>query len=438
MKIALSKFLLKFNRKAKLPFFKQVLVADRNNWCQLDYVKMIISAFLKGFQFVILYNKDTAPAKININLDGENIKDSTYKKIYLWRVSLYHICVELQVFRNDIDLTNPEHISVIKKWLQKSIDFINHIEPYFKDRFYHKVIIQQGHLYDSSITRLLCTKKGIEVIAIENTLNKDRIIWDNISGISVNKNLARNFFWKYSDIVNSEKTEKYSKNYLTNIKTLKVSEHASPKKQISKTGHEKVIFFIGQVYTDASTLFGIYGFHSPVSIIDSLVQYAIKNDYLLIIKLHPKEIDGMDICSNRYDSITHRNILNRGRLFEEITAHKNIIYDYQNEYDTYSIIDISDICVTINSQAGLESLLFGKKVITCGNAFYDCISSVYSAKQESILYCTLDYLLKNGDVPVNMQEINNFFYIYCEKYCIKKTEPDFLNLILSKNRWDRP
>ena len=221
---------------------------------------------------------------------------------------------------------------------------------------------------------------------------------------------------------------RYSRIFVENIKAYKQAEHKSPNREMSFSIRDKTILYIGQVYSDASTLFGINDFHSPVSIIEDLVNYSRKKGYTLMIKLHPKEIDGLNICQARYNSLTHRKIQTNVSLYTHIQESKNIIYDYENSFDTYSMIRSADICVTINSQAGLESLLLGKRVITCGNASYDCLSPVYPAKNSGILTILLDYLLKNDSEDIDMDEINAFFYIFCEKYCIRKDEKSFVKL----------
>jgi capsule polysaccharide export protein KpsC/LpsZ len=332
----------------------------------------------------------------------------------------------LQVFINDLDFSNPVHVHVIKKWFRKAAVFIDYILPYFQKTRFAKVIILQGHLYDSAIIRWICIERGVPIVAVENTFNKDKIIWDDISCLSVNKNLARNFYWRYRDVIDCRKATEYCTEYLTNIRSKKQNEHYSPNKKLLLDNSRKSIFYIGQVFTDASTLFGIGNFHNPVSIIEYLVKYAINENYNLVIKLHPKEISGIDICQNRYDSLTHKQIKSNPSLYDLIKQNINIYYDHANTYDTYSIIQKADICVTINSQAGLESLLLGKIVITCGNAFYSCLNSVYQALDIRHIGFFLNRTLKNTAPGVDMDQVYKFFYIFCEKYCLPKNEKSFL------------
>lgn len=417
------------NSRVNLPFFKKILMGPNLNWFPFNPFLLTALALAKGFQPVFLKGCERCGERDHaFILEPDQILRICHKGINLFEIAQYQICVELQMFITDIDFFNPVHVAVIENWFRKAAAFIDYILPSFQRNRFAKAVILQGHLYDHAIIRWICVERGIEVVAVENTFNKNKMIWDNVSGLSVNKNLTRNYFWRYAAIVDKKEAADYTTNFVENIKLCKQNEHESPNRELSFSKRGKTIFYIGQVYSDASTLFGINDFHSPVSIIEDLVNYSRKRGCALMIKLHPKEIDGLDICRAKYNSLTHRKIQADAPLYKRIQETENIIYDYENSFDTYSMIRAADICVTINSQAGLESLLLGKRVITCGNAFYDCLSPVYPAKNRGILMGLLDYLLENDPEDMNMDEINAFFYIFCEKYCIRKDEKSFVTL----------
>ena len=416
--------------RRRLPFFNKVLIATANrDWFKLDNLKIALHCLPKGFQpFFLNYDDNRLEPDSSLQLETEDLRTLSHRGVNLYTVTVYQICVDLQVFINDLDFTNAHHVRAIRKWYRKAASFIDFILPYFHKASFEKVIILQGHLYDSAIIRLICVDRGIPVVAVENTFNKDRIIWDDISALTVNKNLAANFYWRYRDLIDFNTAAAYGTEYLGNIKSKKQKDHRSPGKQLKLDGRRKNIFYIGQVFTDASTLFGISNFRNPVSIIEYLVNFALKENYNLIIKLHPKEIEGIDICQNKYDSLTHRQVRSHSKLYDRIRENKNIYYDYENTYDTYAIIQNADVCVTINSQAGLESLLLGKMVITCGHAFYNCLDSAHRAVDDRHLGFLLNRILKDEAMVVDMEEVYKFFYIFCEKYCLPKTEQSIVSL----------
>ncbi|OEU67539.1 MAG: hypothetical protein BBJ57_10870 [Desulfobacterales bacterium PC51MH44] len=422
-------FVRAYNFRVKLPFFKKIIIGPNLNWFQFNHSLITAHALAKGFQTIFLkgceHRNKTDHA---FTLEPDQILRIRHEGINLFKVARYQICVELQTFITDLDFSNPGHLVVIEKWFQKAATFIDYVLPFFQKTRFAKAIILQGHLYDHAIIRWICVKRGIEVVAVENTFNKEKFVWDNISGISVNKNQATNFYWRYSDVIDSQMAREYCHKYIVDIKLKKQDEHSSPNNKLILDKSRKSIFYIGQVFTDASTLFSIGNFHNPISIIEYLVKYAINENYNLIIKLHPKEISGSDICQNRYNSLTHRQIRSNPPLYDLIKQNNNIYYDHANAYDTYSIIKNADVCVTINSQAGIESLLLGKIVITCGNAFYSCLNSVYRALDDRHLGFLLNQVLKNTVPGVDMNQVYKFFYIFCEKYCLPKNEKSFLRL----------
>jgi hypothetical protein len=423
-------YISKYN-EVRLPFLRKALIAtDKYNWLKLDASLIAQHSLRKGFQSVFLKRDgNTLENKITIDLKPEQISQFSYKGINLYEVTIYQICVELQVFINDLDFSDPLHFKVIKQWFKKAAAYIDFILPYFQKFRFDKAVILQGYLYESAIIRWICIQRNIPLVAVENTFNSDKFIWDDVACISVNKNLAVNYYYRYADIIDYRTAQNYCLDFLTNIKSKKLDEHASPQKTFTLNNDKKTIFYIGQVYTDASTLFGIGNFHSPVSIVEYLAKYATQNDCNLVIKLHPKEISGLDICNNRYNSLTHRQIMANSRLTDAINQNDNIHYDHNNTFDTYSIIRHSDVCVTVNSQAGLESVLLGKPVITCGNAFYNCLDQVYHAIDDHQLENHLNRLFGKTEVVVDMAQVYKFFYIFCEKYCLPKTEKAFICLL---------
>ena len=68
----------------------------------------------------------------------------------------------------------------------------------------------------------------------------------------------------------------------------------------------------------------------------------------------------------------------------KIASHLEYV-DFANGYPTQELIEKSEAVITINSSVGVESLLFNKKVITLGNAFYNIEGIVKNAKDKEEL-----------------------------------------------------
>lgn len=118
----------------------------------------------------------------------------------------------------------------------------------------------------------------------------------------------------------------------------------------------------------------------------------VSNDNFFVIKEHP---------SSRVDySDLHYK-------------HKNIIF--ANGNSTQELISNSSAVLTINSTVGLESILIGANVITCGNAFYNI--------PELVLHCSSKHELKSVFIEglrfkSNEKLRNSFLYYLNSIYCV--------------------
>lgn len=407
-----------------LPLSRVVIISDSNNWISVNYHAIVKKLFFSRFivRRILFSSKEKNK---NFIIDN-NFTDVVYKGVNLYEVSKYNICVSLEIFPLEISCDREDHRSVISEWFSASAEcidfFIDLIEKQKPDRF----LVWQGYSFDAAVVRNLSVLHNFHVVAVENTFDKRKIVWDDLSGIAVNRNLAKNFYWKYRDFVSIAVAEHYISTYFENIKRIKAEEHQTSLLPLAKSD-KKTVLFIGQVYTDASILFGINNFSCPVEIIELLVNYCLANNYHLIIKLHPKETTGIDIFGRPYDNLTYRKISQKNGLLESISS-GGFILD-QQDYDTYSLIDIADVCVTVNSQAGLEALVRGRNLIVCGQSYYSGLGFTYEAPNSKSLISALDQVLKQNDTILEPDEINKFFYIVSEKYFMDRSDKSIEQLL---------
>ena len=418
--ISLARIVIKW----RLSSPRVLIISDRNNWIGINYDAIIKNLLCSGFvveRITCLDEKSCKPLEIN-----KDFRNTRYKDINLYRVSEYNICVALEEFPSHISFDKEEHRKAISEWFSKSSKCIDFYEKLVLEKKPLKLLISQGHNFDSAVIRALACVHGFDVVAVENTFNNNKIVWDDVSGITVNKNLAKNYFWKYKEIVEASESNRYVSEYLLKIKQMKSAEHQTPA-EIFAAPVKKTVLFIGQVYTDSSTLFGINNFACPLDILECLVDYCTENGYHLVIKLHPKESIGNDINGRPYNNLTYRKICQRPGLLELISAN-GFVLD-QNVYDTYSLIEAADVCVTVNSQAGLEALIMGKDLVLCGQSFYSGLGFTFEALNVEGLVCFLDQVLMQGISVVDPCEINKFFYITCEKYFMERSEESIEHLL---------
>jgi len=412
------------SKKINISEYKKLLVAKEFNWLGLNNKRLFFLGLKRGYNILftdddVIYEKDYF---FDINND---YKDITFKGVNLFQASLYNICFDLKVSVKNIDLNVELHKRTILLWLNRCANFILEILPIFEARSVSKVVIFQGHFYKQAVLRQLAILYGIEVLCLENTFNKNKAVWDSVSALTVNTNSARNYYWRYRDVLDTKTAEQYTLNYINNVKGQKMPEHDTPLKRYEKISDRKTILFIGQVYLDSSTLLGIWDYKDPIEIMLSLVNYCMENNMHLIIKLHPKERS-----SEHFYNDTLKHIEINADLASKIRGSDSIFLDGENEYDTYSLIDAADVCVTINSQAGMEALIKGKDVILCGMSSYGGMGFTYEAYNKEMLKHSLDMKLKDNISLIKHDEISKFFYTYNELYCIRKDEVSLLDKIV--------
>ena len=102
---------------------------------------------------------------------------------------------------------------------------------------------------------------------------------------------------------------------------------------------------------------------------------------------------------------------------------------FANGYSTQELIEKSSAIITINSSVGVESLLFNKKVITLGDAFYNIDGIVKYAKNKDELITILKNL-DNWKIDENL--IQNFLqYLYYD-YFVKDDLSDIEKVVKCK------
>lgn len=101
------------------------------------------------------------------------------------------------------------------------------------------------------------------------------------------------------------------------------------------------------------------------------------------------------------------------KIFKKIKPHSRIIFD--NWGDTKELIENSDAVLTVNSTAGLEALVLGKKVITLGLANYNLKNLVLNAQNLDELY---KVLLKIAEWSFDNTLREQFLKYYYHRYLI--------------------
>ncbi len=406
-------------------------------WFGLDTTKIVAAGLERGVLVALFDDKFEPAPSLPWEIDGVNFRSVCHRGINLWQACRYEISLSLCKMPHAVEPDAPNDLRAIAGLYAYAMSAID--AAYRAMEFYQPeaVIVAQGYNVVSATLREIALRLGCRVIALENTFHRERLLWDDVSGIAVNQNLARNYFWRYCDQVNAAEANASVEAFLHRLATLKSLEHASPVNGglLHPCQDLPTITYLAQVGLDSSVMFGLTGFGSQAEVIMALMRYAATRNVRLLIKLHPKE---------------SRPKAEIGALPPHFTAHsletfpgyallvdqlgERLVVDRDNVYNTYDWIKASEMCVTINSQAGLEAALLGKEVVLCGDAFYGALGFTHDAADAASLAFSLDRVLKEGVRRNDGLRCRKFFHIFTELYCIPKQEESVIALATAPAR----
>jgi len=160
---------------------------------------------------------------------------------------------------------------------------------------------------------------------------------------------------------------------------------------------KKYIFIPLQVNYDSQIIYfspWIKSMQEFFELINEIADYF--NDLNFVFKIHPND-----------KATNYKEMINKTK--------KNVYFAVNN---TQELIQHSEAVITINSSVGIESLLFEKKVITLGNAFYNIEGITQHANNKKELINIIENLYK---YKIDKKLIKNFVgYLYYE-YLIPST-----------------
>jgi len=342
--------------------------------------------------------------KLNKYLNQSNDK-ALYKNM---NSLLFTSSVPLNKISEIVDLfiiekkSNAKHKQKIQLffWLYKYIKVLDAVFNYWrycstiKKKNINYMIMWNGLKYKQNLMKLAASKYKVKIFYMENGLIPGMTTIDN-KGVNYLNSVPRspNFFL-------ARLSNKYSKPTIC-------------------TCENKKIFIPFQVNTDSQIIKyspWIRDMYALVKTISDHCQYLPKG-YKVIFKTHPK-------CPEDYSE-----------LFKKFEGHSHIIFD--NENPTNTLIEKSEIVLTINSTVGIEGLIQYKKVITLGDAFYNIDGLVHHAgnsKQLKEIFCSIEKL------KINYYLISSFLDYMINEYQIPGswTNPDnnhFRKIITKINKF---
>ena len=418
--------LLKLLTRVRFPGLKRVYCADpKIGFLNLNMRSLQVMALTRGIQLIWF---DTAERKKR--QEQLEIKDaSTADRPAQLRLMEYSVAVDAECQLAEVERVIKAGKGNCQQYTQRASVAAELIKKDVARIKPNLVLLAQGFGVDAVAARMCAVKSGLPLLAFENTALKNKVVWEPISGVTVNRNIARSLFLRYMDVVSEEEVQNFCETVVATTKQNKQDEHTSPDRQWVKATDRPVVLYLGQVYTDSSLLYGCYEGLFPEDVVRSLATWCKANDAELVLKLHPKEATGADPVTNRpYDKLTMRKLVQEFEGQDTLEQPWTSV-DSENQWDTYSLIESANVVVTINSQAGLEAAIRGKNVITSGRCFYAGLDFTTDVVSTDAFASAIEDALECGYSEAKHHLAQKFFYIFFEKYCVTKTTTEIVKLI---------
>lgn len=402
------------------------------SWFGLDYSRFQALCLGSGMRCV-LAPTTSRPGKDAASLfTRETFQELRVLGVPVFSACEYDLAVYLRISVEKINFDNELHWNATTEFMQECIGRIRQAAKVFDMVQPSVVLIHQGHTTLASVYRYLSILRGVRVVALENSMNSTRLIWDDIAGVAVNRIPARNYYWRYGDLVEIAKARAHVQWYLSSIKSLKKADHQSPEsgKVALEEVSGKTVLFIANVLTDASVMYHSR-VGSQIDAIKSVAKWALRNGHRFVLKIHPRERPGHCLP---YEGLTIAALREDREFMADIAGHKLCLIDETNRFDTYQLISASALCVTVCSQAGLEALLMGKEVVLLGDAYYGGLGfthEVFSVSQIEPVLCNAE---SSALALERSESIARFFYVFDKLYSVEKSEQGVLGLVSPNGR----
>ncbi|QGQ48167.1 glycosyltransferase [Metabacillus sediminilitoris] len=287
----------------------------------------------------------------------------------------------------------------------------------------NNVCVFGGTTIYSRAATLVAQWNNINVLSFEGSFIKDFHYADSASGmITNNHRFADHSKWvRLQGLDFLDKQAEWLEETMANRLNLNVVQPNKLTKEelyqrYNIDPNKKLILLIGQVLNDFSITRDLKNYESSIDFYVNVIKsIADKKDCHLFIKLHPWE-------NHKQNSTTE---LSKRVLEKKLADHSitNFTVDYDVNID--SLIDFSEIGITSCSQAGLEMLYMGKRVVQVGNAFYGNKGWTVDVTEPEFLPLSIDIALSKPRLEhIELREVRKFIYHLLHSNCFKRTGED--------------
>jgi hypothetical protein len=297
----------------------------------------------------------------------------------------YVLCVRHELLPDELTLAMQVSNALAAEY-RMALEAAQHREAAF-DRLASRLRIRavaymQGYTPIAAAMRGVAMRRGLGMVAIENTLFNDRITWDDDTGIACFTRRSQQEYRRHVRETAEDEEEVHAWQLASSSGSLKSPEHRSGAGRIAMGG--PYVLFLGQVFTDASIVFGCESGWGPLQVVDQLRRLLPGHGMALVVKAHPKEAGGSDpVLGKPYERLFARRLKSQ---FPDLAASAiDCIIDADNVLDTDATIRSAACVVTMNSQAGIEAAAHGVPTIVCAKAHYGDCGFTYSGTDATTL-----------------------------------------------------
>jgi len=252
---------------------------------------------------------------------------------------------------------------------------------------YTKMLIWNGGKFRQLIALEVAKILNIKVYFFENGLLPNTIVFDE-KGINFDNSVPRekSFFQKYSSEVS-----------LPSSLVPRVGKNRDIFKGEKGRLPDKYIFVPFQVDYDTQIISHSHWIQNMRMLFAVIENIAPFNAYHFIFKEHPSS------------GIEYSDLHQKAEKYENIS--------FRNTHTTQELIENAVAVITINSTVGIEALLFHKKVIVLGDAFYGIEDITFLARDENELALKIDHIEK---LHFNDKLVDNFLKYLYNDYLVPK------------------
>ncbi|MHC4376125.1 MAG: capsular polysaccharide export protein, LipB/KpsS family [Planctomycetota bacterium] len=377
---------------------------------------------------------ETLPAEPGHEDADIDLRSARHRDVSLWEVTAYDFCVRHELSLAEAEASLEAHADDLRREYARARALIDRAHRNFDVYAPECALIAQGHVMASAVVRAVGLARGVRVVAIENTFHSERLLWDDDAALPVVSSRAKSVWLRDKSQVSDAQAEAYVEDFLGRAKGLKSAQHASPsagspwaavEQQLgvdpAADPRRRRIVLLGQVATDAAVLFGLRsGFTRQLDVIRTVAEHAEREGHTLVVKLHPKEATGASPLGIPYRRLSERQ-MKADPALAALMERGAFVLDADNALDTDQLSAGADVCVAVNSQAGLEALVRGSEVVLCGNAFYGGLGFTHEAEDPGSLEVALARALDGNSRRNAGAEAKRFFVTYLEGLCLPKT-----------------